>query len=271
MSATRSRRVRSTRPTCAGCCPQRAQPDADVVGLAAVLAAGNPAPYAGVVRLPSHDVSVATASPELFLRRDGDRVMLRPDQRHGAYAGGSRREGPGRERDDHRPGAQRPRGGGGDRLRRRARSSAPSRRTRGSCTSSPRVTARLRPEVGWADLLAVDVPARLGQRRTQVECAAHHPARSSRSPAVPTAARSGWVDADRRQAVLAVGIRTFWLAGGALHFGTGAGITWGSDPAREWEETELKARHLRRPRGRLADAAGGPPHGRAPSSGRIVP
>ncbi|WP_369824529.1 chorismate-binding protein [Cellulosimicrobium sp. CUA-896] len=52
----------------------------------------------------------------------------------------------------------------------------------------------------------------------------------------------GWVDGD--EAVLAVGIRTFWWAGGVLRFGTGAGITWGSDPAREWEETELKAHRL---------------------------
>jgi len=29
-----------------------------------------------------------------------------------------------------------------------------------------------------------------------------------------------------------------------VRFGTGAGITWGSDPASEWEETQLKARHL---------------------------
>jgi len=41
-----------------------------------------------------------------------------------------------------------------------------------------------------------------------------------------------------------VGIRTFWAAGGRLHLGTGAGITWGSDAAREWDETELKARRL---------------------------
>jgi para-aminobenzoate synthetase component 1 len=43
---------------------------------------------------------------------------------------------------------------------------------------------------------------------------------------------------------LAVGIRTFWVADGRLHFGTGAGITWGSDPAGEWAETELKASRL---------------------------
>ena len=32
---------------------------------------GNPAPYAGFLRLPDHGVHVATASPELFLRRSG--------------------------------------------------------------------------------------------------------------------------------------------------------------------------------------------------------
>ena len=34
------------------------------------------------------------------------------------------------------------------------------------------------------------------------------------------------------------------LQGGTLRFGTGAGITWGSDPFAEWQETELKARRL---------------------------
>ena len=58
----------------------------------------------------------------------------------------------------------------------------------------------------------------------------------------------GWVDGDAGRAELAVGIRTFWWAdgpgGGRLRFGTGAGITWGSDPVREWDETELKASRL---------------------------
>ena len=54
----------------------------------------------------------------------------------------------------------------------------------------------------------------------------------------------GWVDADRGEAALAVGIRTFWLDAGQLRFGTGAGITWGSDARAEWAETELKAELL---------------------------
>ena len=47
-----------------------------------------------------------------------------------------------------------------------------------------------------------------------------------------------------RTASLAVAIRTFWLDAGQLRFGTGAGITWGSDPQAEWAETELKAELL---------------------------
>lgn len=70
-------------------------------------------------------------------------------------------------------------------------------------------------------------------------------------PRGPYCGGFGWIDADSGNAELAVGIRSFWweencadCAGPALHFGSGAGITWGSDPQREWEETELKASRL---------------------------
>ena len=46
------------------------------------------------------------------------------------------------------------------------------------------------------------------------------------------------------EADLAVGIRSFFRVGDRLEFGTGAGITWGSDPHGEWLETELKAARL---------------------------
>lgn len=54
----------------------------------------------------------------------------------------------------------------------------------------------------------------------------------------------GWVDADSQEASLAVAIRSFWFDEDELCFGTGAGITWGSDAMREWRETELKAKNL---------------------------
>lgn len=69
-------------------------------------------------------------------------------------------------------------------------------------------------------------------------------AREERAPRGPYCGAIGWVDADARQAELAVGIRTFWWRDNTLHFGTGAGITWGSDAAGEWAETELKAQRL---------------------------
>lgn len=53
-------------------------PGADVDALTALLARGNPAPYAGTIRLPAHGVEIATASPELFLRRDGRTVESGP-------------------------------------------------------------------------------------------------------------------------------------------------------------------------------------------------
>src|SRR5690606_13649989 len=75
------------------------------------------------------------------------------------------------------------------------------------------------------------------------------------APRGPYCGQIGWIDADRGTARLAVGIRTFWWEAGTLRFGTGAGITWGSDPQREWEETELKAARL------VALASSGPEGG----------
>ena len=68
-------------------------------------------------------------------------------------------------------------------------------------------------------------------------------------PRGPYCGAVGWVDADARRAELAVGIRTFWAEHDGdgrrwLRFGTGAGITWGSDPEGEWVETQVKSRRL---------------------------
>lgn len=63
------------------------------------------------------------------------------------------------------------------------------------------------------------------------------------SPRGPYCGVIGFSDGARAE--LAVGIRIFWQGDDQiLRFGTGAGITWGSDSELEWEETELKARKL---------------------------
>ena len=52
----------------------------------------------------------------------------------------------------------------------------------------------------------------------------------------------GWIEEER--AILSVAIRTFWQKNQRLYFGTGGGITWPSDPHAEWRETQLKANRL---------------------------
>ena len=54
----------------------------------------------------------------------------------------------------------------------------------------------------------------------------------------------GWVDADRTIGEMNVAIRTFFVDGDRLCFGTGGAITWDSTAEDEWAETELKARRL---------------------------
>ena len=105
------------------------------------------------------------------------------------------------------------------------------------------VRARLRPDAGWADLFAASFPP--GSVTGAPKSSALTAIRTlEQVPRGPYCGAVGWVDADARRATLAVGIRTFWAAGDRLHLGTGAGITWGSDAALEWDETELKAHRL---------------------------
>jgi para-aminobenzoate synthetase component 1 len=242
-------------------------PDADVVGLARVLAAGNPAPYGGMVRLPSHDVQVATASPELFLRRDGDKVSSSPIKGTGLTPSDLGEKDRAENvmitdlvRNDLGVVAVT---GSVDVPALCAVEAHP-----GLVHLVSTVTARLRPGVGWADLLAATFPpgSVSGAPKSSALRIIGEVEPVARGPYCGAV---GWVDADQRRAVLAVGIRTFWLADRSLHFGTGAGITWGSDPAREWEETELKARRLLGLAGGTPTPVGLPTVG--PFSGKIVP
>ena len=109
------------------------------------------------------------------------------------------------------------------------------------------VAGDLLPGTGWDDILAATFPPASvsgAPKRAALDLiAALEPV-----PRGPYCGTVGWaeVGADGRvlAAELAVGIRTFAWRDGVLRFGTGAGITWGSDPQAEWAETELKARRL---------------------------
>ena len=60
----------------------------------------------------------------------------------------------------------------------------------------------------------------------------------------PYAGAVGYIGAGDRRMDLAITIRTCVIAGGVASVQTGAGIVHDSVPAREWEETENKARAL---------------------------
>ncbi|MEC4020965.1 chorismate-binding protein [Streptomyces sp. H27-D2] len=227
--------------------PLPAPATADVDALTALLAHGNPAPYAGTVRLPAHGVEVATASPELFLRRTGR------DIESGPIKGTGRTEADLLEK-DHAENVM---------IVDLVRNDLGRVCVPGSVTvpalceveAHPglvhlvsTVRGELTEGTGWQRLLGAAFPP--GSVTGAPKSSALRVIEAlETAPRGPYCGGVGWVDADRATGELAVGIRTFWIdrsapGGPVLRFGTGAGITWGSDPEREWDETELKASRL---------------------------
>ncbi len=214
----------------------------DLLPLARRLSGRHHAPFAGWIRIPGAGVHVATASPELFLRRDGDKVASSPIKGTGRTAADLSAKDTAENimivdlvRND---------------LSRVCETGTIAVEGLLTVEKHPglvhlvsTVTGRLAPENGWAELVAATFPAGSvtgAPKSTAVQAISDlEPA-----PRGPYCGAVGWIDADTRQGELAVGIRTFWAQDGELRFGTGAGITWGSDAMREWAETELKAERL---------------------------
>jgi para-aminobenzoate synthetase component 1 len=217
-------------------------PGADVAALGAALAEGNPAPYSAVVRLPAHGVEVASASPERFLRRDGDRVESQPIKGTAAAPDGFLPK----DRAENVMIVDLVRNDLG-RVCEWGSVEVPSLLAvephPGLHHLVSTVTGRLRPGCGWADAVAATFPP--GSVTGAPKLAALATIRRlETAPRDVYCGAVGWVDADRRVGDLNVAIRTFWLTGDEVRFGTGGGITWDSTPAGEWDETELKARNL---------------------------
>jgi para-aminobenzoate synthetase component 1 len=220
----------------------------DAVGLAQLLNVGNPAPYAGVVSLPGGchpqvppgGLEVVTASPELFLRRIGQVVESGPIKGTGRTAADLTVKDRAENvmivdlvRNDLgavcEPGSV----------------TVPSllelQTHPGLVHLVSTVRGRLRDGVGWSQLLAATFPpgSVTGAPKSSAIRLINQLEPGQRGP---YCGAIGW--ASDAAATLAVGIRTFWREGSELCFGTGAGITWDSDPQREWDETELKAETL---------------------------
>ena len=118
------------------------------------------------------------------------------------------------------------------------------------------VIGRLRPDVSWGELLDATFPpgSVTGAPKLAALKAIDQLEPTGRGP---YCGALGWVDADACEADLAVSIRTFWASSDAATnatidatrtwrwtFGTGGAITWDSNAADEWAETELKAARL---------------------------
>jgi para-aminobenzoate synthetase component 1 len=217
-------------------------PGADVLALGAALAGGNPAPHAAVVRLPDHGVHVASASPERFLRRRGRLVESQPIKGTASASDGFLAK----DRAENVMIVDLVRNDLG-RVCEWGTVEVPTlcavEEHPGLAHLVSTVRGRLRPDVGWADLLAATFPP--GSVTGAPKLAAMAMIRVLEPiDRGPYCGAVGWVDADAGTGDLNVAIRTFWFADGAIHLGTGGGITWGSDPAGEWAETELKSRRL---------------------------
>jgi para-aminobenzoate synthetase component 1 len=216
----------------------------DLRGLATLLAAQHPAPHAGVVILPDHGVEVVSASPELFLRRTGDVLASSPIKGTGRTASDLQDKDTAENvmivdlvRNDLGRVAQTGSVQVSSLLRHEEHP--------GLVHLVSTVEARLTDGVGWTEVFdATFPPGSVTGAPKSSACRLIEQVETA--PRGPYCGAVGWVDADAGRAELAVGIRTFWAdpASDTINFGTGAGITWGSDAEREWDETELKADRL---------------------------
>ena len=227
--------------------PDGAEPDAGA--LARRLASGNPAPYAAAVHVPRgadvEPVWVVSASPELYLSLDGADLSSGPIK-------GTARTPDGLSDKDRAENVM---------ITDLVRNDLQHVCRPGTVEVSDLLAVEHHPglvhlvsrvhgtlaDPGAADLwgrvLAGTFPP--GSVSGAPKSSALRIIRSLEPVARgPYCGAVGWVDGDAGTAALAVGIRTFWWDDGVLRFGTGAGITWGSDPAAEWAETELKAARL---------------------------
>lgn len=229
--------------------PSQDPADSDVAVLDRLLRQGNPARFGGFLRLPEQGIELATASPELFVRRAGATIESGPIK----GTSDERGEFPLKDRAENIMIVDLVRNDLG-------RVCAPgsvevptllaTEAIPGGITHLVSyIRGTLNAGTSWAEILNALTPAGSVSGAPKLS-ALKLIAELEPSPRGPYCGAIGWVDADTGEAELAVGIRTFWIttaeqgAQRTLRFGTGAGITWGSDPAREWRETELKARHL---------------------------
>jgi len=218
----------------------------DPVAVFAALARRRPAPHATLLRLPTAagPVAVAGASPERFLSWTGPAVETRPIK--GTAAHPAALEHSAKDRAENVMIVDLARNDLG-RVCTPGTIHVPElcaiERHPGLAHLVSTVRGRLRPGTGVGTLLRATLPAasitgapkpRVLQIIEDLETV----------PRGVYCGATGWIDTASGAGDLAVAIRTFTVVGGRTTLGVGGGIVADSDPAREWEETGLKARRL---------------------------
>ena len=212
----------------------------ELASLFAKLLIENPAPYAAYLSLP--ELKIASASPELFLSRNGSRLKTSPikgtqelkesgfgnkDQSENIMIVDLMRNDLGRI---CKPGSV-------DVAELLRSEDHPGLRHLVSD-----VVGELRDGLSWSEIFGALLPAGSisGAPKSSALSVIKDNENIDRGPYCGVL---GWIEGDRAE--LSVAIRIFWQeSDGYLKFGTGAGITFGSDPEAEWEETQLKAERL---------------------------
>lgn len=206
-------------------------------GLFSQILKNNPAPWACYLEIP--EVMIASASPELFLSRNDSTVKTSPikgTQETNAHNFGAKDQAENvmivdLMRNDF------------GRICKSGTVEVPrllsSEEHPGLQHLVSDVRGELLDEISWSQIFSALSPP--GSVSGAPKSSAVQVIAENEVARGPYCGALGWVEGNR--ADLSVAIRIFWKDSG-LNFGTGAGITWGSDASAEWEETQLKARRL---------------------------
>jgi len=206
-------------------------------GLFSNILKSNPAPWASYLEIPG--INIASASPELFLKRSGSRVKTSPIK--GTQSLGSGDFGV-KDKSENIMIVDLMRNDLGIICKSGSVEVTQllySQDHPGLQHLVSDVEGDLIDGISWSDILRAVSPP--GSVSGAPKSSALSTISDNEKPRGPYCGALGWVHGD--EAELSVAIRIFWKAD-KLFFGTGAGITFSSDSQKEWEETELKASRL---------------------------
>ena len=214
--------------------------DLNLAGIFTRILKGNPAPFAQFLKIPS--LEIASASPERFLSRRGNSILTSPIK--GTIRGESTSFGE-KDKAENLMIVDLMRNDLGKICADGSVEVSELFRTEvhpGLTHLVSDVQGNLRAGVTWREIFDALTPAGSvsgAPKSSALKIISEH----ENAPRGVYCGAIGWIEGERAE--LAVGIRTFWKGADSLvRFGTGAGITWGSDPVNEWEETQLKAEKL---------------------------